>query len=100
MITEQFSAAPQTKTRSLLILFVLNFFFFFFFGGKGSINSDSRGKIYSALKVLKELHFRDESTNSTKERRPRMKGLEEGREGVFRVFHYLHGQKRFVQDLP
>ena len=67
MITEQFSTAPQTKTRSLLILFVLNFFFFFFFGGgKGSINSDSRGKIYSALKVLKELHFRDEITNSKK----------------------------------
>ena len=69
MITEHFSTAPQTKTRSLLICFVLNCFFIFFnffFGGKGSINSDSRGKIYSALKVLKELHFRDESTNSKK----------------------------------
>ena len=67
MITEQFSTAPQTKTRSLLICFVLNFFFFLnFFWGEGSINSDNRGKIYSALKVLKELRFQDQGTNSKK----------------------------------
>ena len=68
MITEQFSTAPQTKTRSLLICFVLNCFFFFliFFWGEGSINSDYRGKIYSALKVLKELRFQDQGTNSKK----------------------------------
>ena len=67
MITEQFSTAPQTKTRSLLICFVLNcFFFLIFFWGEGSINSDNRGKIYSALKVLKELHFQDQGTNSKK----------------------------------
>ena len=65
MITEQFSTAPQTKTRSLLICFVL-FFFLIFFWGEGSINSDNRGKIYSALKVLKELHFQDQGTNSKK----------------------------------
>ena len=67
MITEQFSTAPQTKTRSLLICFVLNCFFFLnFFWGEGSINSDNRGKIYSALKVLKELRFQDQGTNSKK----------------------------------
>ena len=67
MITEQFSTAPQTKTRSLLICFVLNCFFFLnFFWGEESINSDNRGKIYSALKVLKELRFQDQGTNSKK----------------------------------
>ena len=58
MITEQFSTAPLTKTRSFLILFVCLFFFFpffFFFGGGGGggfLNSESREKNYSALDVL------------------------------------------------
>ena len=59
MITEQFSIAPLTKTRSFLILFVCFSFFFFFLGGGGGggfLNSESREKNYSALDVLLVIH--------------------------------------------
>ena len=60
MITEQFSTAPLTKTRSFLIFFVCLFFFFLFFfgggGGGGFLNSESREKNYSALDVLLVIH--------------------------------------------
>lgn len=61
-----FDSAPN-KDKEPFDLFRFEFFFFFnFFWGEGSINSDNRGKIYSALKVLKELRFQDQGTNSKK----------------------------------
>ena len=66
MITEQFSTAPLTKTRSFLILFVCLFFFFFFGGGGGGgfLNSESREKNYSALDVLLVIHIQAQGPNS------------------------------------
>ena len=73
MITEQFSTAPLTKTRSVLILFVCLFFFFlFFFGGGGG------GRVLKLRKPGKKVFcFRRLISNT-----------------------YMHEQKRFVQDLP
>ena len=67
MITEQFSIAPLTKTRSFLILFVCFSFFFFFLGGGGGggfLNSESREKNYSALDVLLVIHIQAQGPNS------------------------------------
>ena len=66
MITEQFSTAPLTKTRSFLILFVCLFSFFFFGGGGGGgfLNSESREKNYSALDVLLVIHIQAQGPNS------------------------------------
>ena len=68
MITEQFSTAPLTKTRSFLILFVCLFSFFSFFflggGGGGFLNSESREKNYSALDVLLVIHIQAQGPNS------------------------------------
>ena len=61
MITEQFSTAPLTKTRSFLILFVC--LFFFFFGGGGG-DKESREKNYSALDVLLVIHIQAQGPNS------------------------------------
>ena len=65
-LQNSFRLHPKQRQGAFWFYLFWIFFFEFFFGGKGSINSDSRGKIYSALKVLKELHFRDEITNSKK----------------------------------
>ena len=66
MITEQFSTAPLTKTRSFLILFVCLFSFFFWGGGGGGgfLNSESREKNYSALDVLLVIHIQAQGPNS------------------------------------
>ena len=99
-LQNSFRQCPKQRQGAFwFVSFWIVFFFFNFFLGRG-VNKlwQSRKNLFCS-EGLKRITFPG-SRYKFKERRLRMKGLEEGREGVSRVFHYLHGQKRFVQDLP